>query len=68
MLKELGVEFRFNTRLGKDTDTGRLRKEGFEAFFISIGAHGFLKLGIPGESDYPQVFDAIELLKRCRSG
>lgn len=68
MLKELGVEFRFNTTFGKDTDTGRLRKEGFDAFFISIGAHGFLKLGIPGESDYHQVFDAIELLKRVALG
>ncbi len=68
MLKELGVEFRFSTTFGKDTDTGRLRKEGFDAFFISIGAHGFLKLGIPGEGDYPQVFDAIELLKRVALG
>lgn len=68
MLKELGVEFRFNTRFGKDTNTDKLRKEGFGAFFISIGAHGFLKLGISGESDYPQVFDAIELLKRVALG
>ena len=68
MLKDLGVEFRFNTRFGKDTDTDKLRKEGFDAFFISIGAHGFLRLGIPGESDYPQVFDAIELLKRVALG
>lgn len=68
MLEELGVEFRFNTRLGKDVTMEGLRKEGFKAFLLSIGAHACHKMQVPGEDDFPQVMDAIELLKRVALG
>lgn len=67
MLEELGVEFRFNTRLGRDVTFPDLREEGFDAFFIAVGAHAAYKLNIPGETDY-QVTDAIDLLRRVALG
>jgi NADPH-dependent glutamate synthase beta subunit-like oxidoreductase len=68
MLEDLGVEFQFDTRFGKDVDLGTLKKEGFEAFFLAIGAHTSFKLGIPGENHYAQVTDAIDLLRNVALG
>ncbi|MBF0230348.1 MAG: FAD-dependent oxidoreductase [Desulfamplus sp.] len=52
MIESLGVEFCYNTRFGKEVTLDSLRKEGFEAFFIAIGAHKSHKLGIEGEDFY----------------
>jgi NADPH-dependent glutamate synthase beta subunit-like oxidoreductase/Fe-S-cluster-containing dehydrogenase component len=68
MLEELGVDFRFNTSFGKDVTLDSLSAEGFEAFFFAIGAHKSFKLNIPGETDYPQVTQAIDLLRRVALG
>ena len=68
MLKDLGVEFQFNTRFGKDVTLAKLKKEGFNAFFFAIGAHKSFKLGIPGETKFPQVIDAIDFLRRVALG
>lgn len=68
MLEELGVEFRFNTHFGKDVTLDSLEAEGFAAFFVAIGAHKSFSLKIPGETDYPQVTQAIDLLRRVAMG
>jgi len=68
MLEELGVDFCFNTTFGKDVTLDSLTAEGFEAFFFAIGAHKSFKLNIPGETDYPQVTQAIDLLRRVALG
>jgi putative selenate reductase YgfK subunit len=68
MIEDLGVEFRFNTRVGKDVSFERLKEEGFEAFLVAIGAHKCFKLLIPGEDAYPQVVNAIHLLRRVALG
>ena len=68
MIEGLGVEFRFNTRLGTDVTFETLKQDGFEAFFIAIGAHGSHQLGIKGEEDYPQVLDAVGYLLRVALG
>ncbi len=68
MIEALGVEFRFNTCLGRDVTFAQLRREGFEAFFLAIGAHDTFKLGITGESDFPQVVQAIHFLKAVALG
>jgi NADPH-dependent glutamate synthase beta subunit-like oxidoreductase len=67
-IEELGVTFRFNTRLGGDTTIDQLRSEGFQAFFIAIGAHGALDMGIKGEKDFPQVLNAISFLRHVSQG
>jgi len=68
MLEDLGVEFRFNTRYGGDITLEGLRADGFDAAFLAIGAHQSFKLSIPGETDFPQVIEAIDLLRRVALG
>jgi NADPH-dependent glutamate synthase beta subunit-like oxidoreductase len=68
MLEELGVEFRFNVRYGRDVRQGELSAAGFEAVFLSIGAHQSFKLNIPGETDFPQVVESVDLLRRVALG
>jgi len=68
MLEELGVTFAFNTRFGEDVTLDDLKGEGYEAFFFAIGAHKAYQLGIPGEADFPQTMEAIDLLRRVALG
>jgi NADPH-dependent glutamate synthase beta subunit-like oxidoreductase len=68
MLEDLGVQFRYNTRYGKDITLESLTSEGFAAVFIAIGAHHSFKLNIPGEADFPQVIESIDLLRRVALG
>ena len=68
MLKNLGVEFQFSTRFGRDITLGDLKNDGFEAFFLAVGAHKSFKLGVPGESDFPQVIEAIDFLRDVALG
>ncbi|MEJ2168498.1 MAG: FAD-dependent oxidoreductase, partial [Desulfobacterales bacterium] len=68
MLRELGVEFRFNTRFGFDMTMDQLKTDGFDAFFFAIGAHLSFQLNIPGEKDFPQVLEAIDFLRRVAMG
>ena len=68
MLEELGVEFRFNVRYGRDIRHRDLTAGGFAAVFLSIGAHQAFKLNIPGEADFPQVIESVDLLRRVALG
>jgi len=68
MIEDLGVEFVYNTRFGEDISYDDLKSQGFEAFLFAIGAHRAYKLNIPGEDDYPQVMDAIDILKDVALG
>ena len=68
MLRELGVEFRFNTRFGFDMTMDQLKKDGFDAFFFAIGAHLSFQLNITGEKDFSQVLEAIDFLRRVAMG
>jgi len=68
MIEDLGVEFVYNKRFGQDLTYEGLKKEGFEALLFAIGAHKAYKMRIPGEEDFPQVMDAIDLLKNVALG
>jgi len=59
----LGIETRTGVRFGKDFSLDDLKKEGFSAVFMGIGAHESLKLGIPGEDDSEGVIDAVTFLR-----
>ncbi len=50
ILKELGVEFKTGVEVGKDVTLNDLRGQGFEAFYLAIGAQLGRKLGIEGEN------------------
>lgn len=69
MLEDIGVTFRFNTRLGRDTSVEQLRNdEGFDAVFIAIGAHACTKMKIPGEMELTPVMSAIRFLRNVVLG
>ena len=62
-IKELGVEIKTNTRIGKDLRIDDLFNQGYKSVFIATGAPVNLKLGIPGE-DVEGAIDPIEFLKK----
>lgn len=63
ILKELGVEFKTGIEVGKDLRLQDLREEGYEAFYIAIGAQAGRKLGIEGE-EAEGVISGIDFLQR----
>ena len=65
---KLGVEARTGVRFGTDVTLEGLEAEGFSAVFLGIGAHGSVKLGIPGEDDASGIIDAVEFLRRVNIG
>ncbi len=56
-----GAEVHTGTSIGKDIMIDELRSK-FDAVYVSIGAHTFKKIGIPGE-DADGVMSAVELLR-----
>ncbi|MCP3875838.1 MAG: FAD-dependent oxidoreductase [Desulfobacteraceae bacterium] len=68
MIEELGVQISYNTRFGKDITFKELKLEGYNAFFIAIGAHKAWDMGIKGEKKFPKVIDAVKFLKDVALG
>lgn len=64
IIKELGVEIKCGVEVGKDITLDELRKQGYKAFYIAVGAQGGRKAGIDGE-DAESVFTAVEFLHEC---
>jgi NADPH-dependent glutamate synthase beta subunit-like oxidoreductase/NAD-dependent dihydropyrimidine dehydrogenase PreA subunit len=50
VLKQLGVKFNTGVEVGSDIKLDDLRKQGYKAFYLAIGAQGGRKLGITGEN------------------
>lgn len=63
ILKELGVEFKTGIEVGKDVSLHDLRSQGFEAFYLAIGAQAGKKLGLEGE-DAEGVITGVEFLRK----
>jgi NADPH-dependent glutamate synthase beta subunit-like oxidoreductase len=66
-IKELGVEMETGRRFRFEQNGKSLRKLGFQAAFLSIGAHRSAKLGIPGE-DLEGVLPGVEFLRDVNLG
>ena len=49
IIKAMGVEFKTGVEVGKDITLDELRKEGYKAFYLAIGAQGGRKVGVSGE-------------------
>lgn len=62
-VKDLGVEIRTNTTIGKDLSFSNLSKEN-EAIFIAAGAHKSSRLRVEGE-DLEGVVHALDLLRQA---
>jgi NADPH-dependent glutamate synthase beta subunit-like oxidoreductase/NAD-dependent dihydropyrimidine dehydrogenase PreA subunit len=63
ILKELGVQFKTGIEVGKDVSLKDLRSQGFEAFYIAIGAQAGRKLGLAGE-EAEGVITGVDFLRR----
>lgn len=63
ILREMGVTFKTGVEVGKDITLDELRSDGYEAFYVAIGAGKGRKLGIEGE-DYEGVISGVEFLSR----
>ncbi len=64
---DLGAELNLNARLGTDFSLASLRKQGFEAIFIAIGAHKDIGLDIEG-IHLDGVLPAVDFLLNVNMG
>lgn len=65
-VKELGVNFVLNTKVGRDVTIDELKEQGYKAFFIGTGLWKSRRIDIPG-ADLEGCKYAIEFLKEARS-
>ncbi len=63
ILKELGVEFKTGIEVGKDITIDALRKLGYQAFYLAIGAQAGRSLGLEHE-DASGVMTGVDFLRR----
>lgn len=67
ILRELGITFKTGVEVGKDMSLQDLRADGFEAFFLAIGAQKGRKIGLEGESS-TGVITGVEFLRDINLG
>jgi len=67
VLKDLGVKFKTGVEVGKDVTIPELRKEGYNGFYIAIGAQDSRKLGIEGE-DNEGIYGGVTFLREVNLG
>lgn len=63
ILKELGVVFKAGVEVGSDVSLKELRKQGYRAFYVAIGAQGGRMLGLEGE-DAQGVMAGVDFLRK----
>lgn len=67
VLRELGVEFKCGVEIGRDLSLENLRSQGYEAFYLAIGAQRSSELGIPGEK-LEGVYGGVDFLRAVNEG
>ncbi len=67
VLKDLGVKFKTGVEVGKDITLDKLRKDGFKAIYLAVGASKGTKVGCPGD-DLDGVFTGIDFLSEVNLG
>ena len=63
ILREMGVKFKTNVNVGEDVTIQQLRNQGFNAFYVAIGAHAGRRLNIEGE-DAEGVVNGVDFLRK----
>lgn len=63
VLKKLGVDFKTGVEVGSDVTIDGLRADGFEAFYLAIGAQAGRKIGLEGE-DAEGVYTGVDFLRK----
>jgi NADPH-dependent glutamate synthase beta subunit-like oxidoreductase len=66
-IRALGVEMEINRPFRFDGNGRMFKSSGFDAIFLSTGAHRSLKLNVPGES-LRGVFPGVEFLREINLG
>jgi formate dehydrogenase beta subunit len=64
---DLGVEFKPNQALGKQVTLDQLKKEGYEAVFLGVGAQLSLRIPVEG-SDSAEVLWGVDFLSKVAEG
>lgn len=67
IIKELGVKFKTGVEVGKDVSLQNLRGQGFEAFYLAIGAQAGRNIGLEGE-DAHGVTTGVDFLRNVNLG
>jgi NADPH-dependent glutamate synthase beta subunit-like oxidoreductase/formate hydrogenlyase subunit 6/NADH:ubiquinone oxidoreductase subunit I len=67
VLRQLGVTFKTGVDVGRDVTLDDLRAQGYEAFYLAIGAQGGRSLGIAGE-DADGVIAGVDFLRDVSLG
>ncbi len=67
LIEELGAAFQMGTPLTAEYGISQLREQGFEAFFVSVGAMRGRDINIPG-SDKDGVVKAVDYLLNINRG
>jgi formate dehydrogenase beta subunit len=68
LIKRTGVEIKLNSKIEK-LSLKDLRKEGYEAVFVAVGAHKGNEMGIEGEDqEYEGYIDGVDLLRDLNLG
>ncbi len=67
-ITSFGVEIKTGVRFGQDITLDQLRGEGYQAFFLGIGAMRSFRMGIPGELETEGIWDCLSFLKKINTG
>jgi len=67
LLQLMGVEIRYNQKVGADLTLEQLRADGFAAVFVAVGAQLAKRLDLPGE-DAAGIIDGVTFLRGVREG
>jgi len=67
VLREMGVKFQTGIEIGRDITIKALREQGYNAFYIAIGAQSGRKIGLEGE-DSNGVISGVDFLRNVNLG
>ena len=66
-ITDLGVDVKTNKTLGRDVTIDSLKKDGFDAIFVAIGAQKAKGMGLDGETKTPGVIGGADFLRQMQA-
>jgi putative selenate reductase YgfK subunit len=63
-IRDLGVEIRTHTPLGRELTLAKLKEQGYQAVFLGIGAWAPVPLAVRGADESSHVIDSLAFLSR----
>ena len=64
---DLGIDIHYNKKLGRDFTLESLKRDGFDAVFVGLGAQKSTSIGVDGE-DLPGVMSGLDFLANLAKG